>query len=234
MKKVNFRIVISATVLSILLMGCGGSAGVIVDKLLEKSDDAIKSAEKNRSSTFKFINATTEMTNFYVRPFGIIENIYSSEYEVASILEGEVTESYTYRWNKDFSKTQFALADSGSLSKKKKLQYTIENDSDYWGIAWLDNNKYSMSFVDFVSNPTSDSYAIRFFSMADKNIFVGESNSPLVAAIKGKVTATFTFDNCAELEVINDNPSNFCQVANVGESYIAVIGVNGEVTIGQE
>lgn len=48
------------------------------------------------------------------------------------------------------------------------------------------------------------------------------------------MTASFTFDNCDELGAINNSGSNFCQIANVGQSYIVIINQNGEVVFGQE
>lgn len=231
MKKVNFKTMMSATILGLFLAGCGGG---VADVIISEIDKDLKTADKNRSSIFTFINATNDMANFYARPHGISDNIYTSEYEVASIFKADVSEPYTYKWNEHLSRSEFAITDSTSLSKKDKITFTIENDKAYSGIAWLDNNEYSLSIVDVVSNPSSDNYAIRFFSTTDQNIFVGTSDSSLVSAIKGEITATFTFDNCVDLDVINDNESNFCQIANAGESYIAVIGLTGEVTLAQE
>jgi len=232
MKKVNFKTMMGATILGMFLAGCGESA--IVGFILYENDKDLKEADRNQSSIFTFINATNDMANFYARPLGISDNIYSSEYEVASVLKSEVSQPYTFRWNEHLSHSEFAITDSVSLSKKDKISFTLENGKAYSGIAWLDNNDFSMSIIAAVSNPNSDNYAIRFFSMTDQNIFVGNDDSSLVSAVKGEITATFTFDNCVDLDVINDNESNFCQVANAGESYIAVIGKNGEVTLGQE
>jgi hypothetical protein len=229
MKKVNFKTMMSTTILGMFLAGCGGA-----DKILSEIEEDIKAVEKNRSSIFTFINATNDMVNFYSRPLGITDEIYSSEYEVASILEEDVSEPYTYKWNEHLSRSELAITDSVSLSKKDKITFTIENDKAYSGISWLDNNKYSLSIVSAVSNPSSDNYAIRFFSTIDQNIFIGTSDTSLVASVKGEITAAFNFDNCADLDIINDNESNFCQIANAGESYIVVIGLNGKVTLAQE
>ena len=97
------------------LAGCGGA-----DKILSEIEEDIKAAEKNRSSIFTFINATNDMVNFYSRPLGITDEIYSSEYEVASILEADVSEPYTYKWNEHLSRSELAITDSVSLSKKDK------------------------------------------------------------------------------------------------------------------
>ena len=224
MKKINVKTMISATILSVLLVGCGGST---VDTL-------INVAEKNKRSTFTFINATHEMASFYIQPKHISKSIYSSKHEVANISEGDISEPYTYQWNENFSRSVFASIDSVSQTKKYQVNFTIENEKSYWGIAWLDNNEYSMSIVKLSSNPSSDGYAIRFFSMSGQDISVGDSTSPLVTAYKGEATSTFTFDNCADIEIINGNLANFCQIANAGESYIAIILANGEVIFAQE
>jgi len=55
-----------------LLTACGGSTSSDIDT-------DIKGAETNRSSTFKFINATDEIATFYAKYKGISESIYSSE-----------------------------------------------------------------------------------------------------------------------------------------------------------
>ena len=234
MKKVNIRTMISVAVFSLYLAGCGGE-GKVIESVLSNFDDDIKAAEKNRSSTVTFINATNDMANFYARPLGIIlDEVYESEYEVASLLKGEVSEPYIYRWNEHLSTSEFAIADSASITKKDKMEYTLENNNAYWGIAWIDNNKYSISILNTMSNPDNNSYSIRFFSMSDQNIFIGESNAPLIAAQKGEVTPVFTYNNCADIDTINNKFVDFCQIANMGESYLAVIGENGEIIIGQE
>ena len=43
-------------------------------------DKDINAAEKNRSSLINFVNATDEMTNFYVSINAISESIYNSKY----------------------------------------------------------------------------------------------------------------------------------------------------------
>jgi len=224
MKIFNVKTLLCTAVFSTFLAACGGGVS-------DKVDTSINLAEKNRSSTFKFINATNDMVNFHIQAKGISETIYASKYKVASILEGSVSESYAYNWNKHFSRSEFGIIDSVSLTKKDTVKHTIENNKAYWGIAWLDKNEYSITIVDFSSHTNSDSYAVRFFSMSDQDIFLGDNTTPVFKAVKGEVTPTFTFNNCIDLVVINDNPSDFCQIATAGEHYIAVIGLDGEVTL---
>ena len=74
--------------MSIFLTAFGGVSS--------KVNKSINKADKSNSSTIKFVNATSDMANFYVCASLISEGIYSSTYEAASIIEGEVSEAYTY------------------------------------------------------------------------------------------------------------------------------------------
>lgn len=231
MKKVSANAQLYCAVLfillSMLITACGGSTSSDIDT-------DIKDAETNRSSTFKFVNATDEMTTFYAKYKGISESIYSSEYELVSVLEKQTSEAIIYKWNDKLSDTEFAVIDSVSQSKKNKTSHTISDDQSYVAVAWQDNDETTLTVIGVVNNANVNAYAVRFFSEIDQQVTFGDSESFSVTAEKGEVTNVVEIDSCAALEAVNDQQTNFCQMANLGESYLFVITADGEVVFTQE
>ena len=197
-------------------------------------DKDINAAEKNRSSLINFVNATDEMTNFYVSIKAISESIYNSKYQLASIESGETSELINYQWNDSFSKTEMAIRDTNSQSQKANVVLKLEHHKEYFAVAWLDDDNFSLSIIEGQTSPQNNVYNIRFFSVIDRSIFLGNDTSAITTVEKGNVSNNITVDDCADIELINDVQSNFCQIANIGESYLVVIDDNNEIVISQQ
>tara|TARA_R110002050_G_C8935955_1_gene512295 strand:+ start:2224 stop:2901 length:678 start_codon:yes stop_codon:yes gene_type:complete len=225
MKLCNKKIIIAVSLTIIALTACNGS---------DDLDKDINLAEKNRSSMIKFVNATDEMSNFYASPNAITESIYNSKYELASILKGETSELLSYQWNEKLSRTEMAVTDSNTETKKATVMHELEHNKAYFAVAWLDEDNLSLSIVDAQISPQNNVYNIRFFSALDKSIFLGNNSSALTTVKKGNISNDISVENCTEIELINNIQSNFCQVANIGESYLIVIDANNDIVIAQE
>lgn len=223
-KKTAFKI-ITISLSIIVLSACNDS---------EDFDKDINAAEKNRSSLINFVNATDEMTNFYVSPKAITESIYNSNYQLASVVSGETSELINYQWNDNLSKTEMAIRDTNSQSQKANVVLNLEHNKEYFAVAWLDDDNFSLSIIEGQMSPQNNVYNIRFFSVIDRSIFLGNDTSAITTVEKGKVSNNITVENCADIELINDVQSNFCQIANIGESYLVVIDDNNEIVISQQ
>ncbi len=209
-----------------VLAACGGTSAEI--------DKDINDAEKNNSSVFTLVNATDDMVNFYAKYIGISESIYQSEYEVASVINDESSTQIIYQWNDALSRTSIAITDTNTQTLRATDEYNLINNQAYIGIAWLDEGEYVINLVEANNNTTESDYTVRFFTSTDQTLHFDGSNLPEIIAEKAQITSSFSFDNCADMELINNISANFCQIANVGNSYIAVIKANGDVIFTQE
>ena len=172
--------------------------------------------------------------SFYVHPKAITESIYNSNYQLASVVSGETSELINYQWNDNLSKTEMAIRDTNSQSQKDNIVHKLEHNKEYIAVAWLDDDNFSLSIIEGQMSPKNNVYNIRFFSVIDRSIFLGNDTSAITTVEKGKVSNNITVDNCADIELINDVQSNFCQIANIGESYLVVIDDNNEIVISQQ
>ena len=177
-KKTVFKI-ITISLSIIVLSACNDS---------EDFDKDINAVEKNRSSLINFVNATDEMTNFYVSPKAITESIYNSNYQLASVVSGETSELINYQWNDNLSKTEMAIRDTNNQSQKANIFHKLEHNKEYFAVAWLDDDNFSLSIIEGQTSPQKNVYNIRFFSVIDRSIFLGNDTSAITTVEKGKVS----------------------------------------------
>lgn len=230
MKICNKKSVINVINVSLSLFVLSACGSAIVDDI----NNDINEAGKNRSASITFVNATDEMVSFYSAPAALIGEIYNSDYEQASVLSGEKSEPIKYQWNDSLSKTEVAVRDTSSQTKKASISYTFDDNNEYFSVAWLDDDSFSLSIIEGQTSIQRDVYNIRFFSETELSIILGDDTSAITSVEKGEVSEILTFDNCADIELINNVQSDFCQIANIGESYLVVIDKNNEVIISEQ
>ena len=103
------------------------------------------------------------MTNFYVSIKAISESIYNSKYQLASIESGETSELINYQWNDSFSKTEMAIRDTNSQSQKANVVLKLEHHKEYFAVAWLDDDNFSLSIIEGQTSPQNNVYLRNFY-----------------------------------------------------------------------
>lgn len=217
--------ILGACLTSLWLSACGGAS--------DKIDDSLDKLEKNRHAGITFINALDEMAAFYIKPKSISHSVFTEQYQAVEILSGEVSSPYSYQWHQSLEETKFGVRDSNSQSKSTTLKKEVNQDGNYWLLAWQDEDEYQLSLF-AKSQQNNNNYSVRIFANQAFPIYLNGEPSPVTVTEKGQVSASYQINDCASGLVIGLYPVDFCQQANLGQSYLVVIDEQGNIITGQE
>jgi hypothetical protein len=180
------------------------------------------------------INATNDMTTFYVKDSTSNKGIFDTSFKAIELPAGEHSEEISHKWIFKTNKSQFATKKSITERSKVTTYFNLSNNHQYWAIAWLLNNNNKISLIEksHHTNTSSNFYNVRIFSSAVLNIS-NINNDSLGATEIGVASIYFSVSHCDELKVGGNN-IDLCQIANLGQSYIAVVDSTGTIIVVEE
>ena len=101
-------------------------------------------------------------------------------------------------------------------------------------IAWLDGANYQLTGFTKNISSEADRMIVRVFSNTEQEVRINEVNDVVSTTEKGKVSAPFSIDNCAAGLNVGGNNIEFCNQAEFGKSYLAVVNSAGKITVIEE
>jgi hypothetical protein len=204
---------------------CGGS-----DKVDTLLDDLIP---KDKSVNITFVNAVDEMASFYVQIRDLQRSIFSDEDKASDIAANEMSSPYEHAWGESLNNTTFGVQDTNSQSKRRSVDYELNDNSDVFAVAWLSGTDYRLSVFEKQASNTADIYSVRVFANSQMSVKINDSDQVVTTTEIGEVTEKFEINNCATGLQIGENYIDLCTV-DLGESYLVVADSNGKRVITQE
>ena len=128
-KKVALFIAISFS-----LLGCGSSADRIVDNI-----------DTTRQAKISFVNALDEMADFHAKVNYLNRDIFDNRQKAKTVIKNEIG-NFTFKWIDSATQgSSFGVRDTNTNTKSVKIDTDIDNNANYWMIAWLDDGNYQLT-----------------------------------------------------------------------------------------
>ena len=205
------------------LIGCDDTSDKIVDNI-----------DTTRQADISFVNAVGEMADFYVKPNYLNRDVFDSQQKAKTVFNSEVG-NFTFKWIDSGSQgSQFGVRDTNTSTTSSTIDTDIDSNAKYWMVAWLDGNQYQLTSFKKSSTRAANRFVVRVFSNTNLDIKINETDEIVAATEKGKVSVPFTIDNCAAGLNVGGNYIEFCNQAEFGKSYLAVVNSAGKIVVIEE
>jgi len=200
---------------STLLTGCNSGTAKVI---------GIDEAEADIS----YINATDEMTSFYLKKDKLFDNddedkLFRDEYIVVrDIQAGQASSRKEYEFPFIENGVHLGVQDSISEVKNRKISEHLSDNNDLWAIAWQNGNEFELSLIKRKRSNVDGQYRIRIFSSVNLPVYLNGSSNMATMAEKNKVTSHLSVNNCADSLTIGEQHIDLCHV-DLGSSYLIII-----------
>jgi hypothetical protein len=211
-------------VMAITLSACGG--GDTADKIIDNTDT-------NRSTSVSYINSLDNNTTFFLQSAIYSASVYESQFQTIELMSAQASEEIQHDWIKGANESVFAIENSMTNGSRVSQNININEDTSYWAVAWSNTGESKLAVFEKKANNKADMYSVRLLAssaMAVKNSY---TNEDLTTTEPGIVTTSFEVEGCLDL-LVGDNEIDLCSIGTVGNSYLAVVSIDGQVVVAQE
>jgi hypothetical protein len=211
-------------VMAITLSACGGS---------DTADKIIDNTDTNRSTSVSYINALDDNTTFFLQSAIYTASVYESQFKTVELMSAEVSEEIQHDWINGANESVFAIENAITNDSRVSKNININEDASYWAIAWSNTDESELAVFEKKTNNKADMYSVRLLATSAMTVKDSFTNDSLATTQPGVVTASFEVSGCSDL-VVGDNEIDLCAIGMVGNSYLAVVSIDGQVVVVQE
>ena len=210
--------------ISFSLLGCGGSS---LDRIVDDIDT-------DRQAKISFVNALDEMADFHAKVDYLNRDLFDNRQKAKTVINNE-TSDFSFKWiDNGTQRSSFGVRDTNTNTTSVKIDTDIDNNANYWMIAWLDGGNYQLTEFKKSTYSETDRFVVRVFSNTVLPVRINEVNDVVAMMEKGKVSVPFSINNCAAGLNVGGNNIEFCNQAEFGKSYLAVVDSDGKITVIEE
>lgn len=221
-KRKQFQKPVMVLAMAITLSACGGTSDKIIDHI-----------DTNNSTNVSYINALAHNTTFYLKSSIYNASVYESRFRTVELMSADVSEVITHDWIDGANESVFAMENSITNGSRVSQNFDINKESDYWAIAWNEIDENKLSVFEKKTNNKADVYSVRLLATSEMSVKTFLSNDILATTESGVVTAFFEIEGCSDL-MVGDNEIDLCSIGTVGQSYLAVVSIDGQIVVVQE
>ena len=186
---------------------------------------------KKKEATISYINALDEQASFYVKKSSASGSIFNSEHLATTELRGDYSDGFKHKWT-GVEKNQLAVENTNTREYRANMQLSLDNNYNYWLVAYLEKKEYKLSFFQKSSSNRADSYRVRVLANDKLDIYIDGITSKHLTTKTGQVTEYFSVEKCTGL-VIEGNSIDLC-TGDFGRSYLAVVNKDGLISLARE
>ena len=218
----QYRKLVIVLSIAMTLSACGGTSDKIIDQI-----------DTNNSTNVSYINTLAHNTTFYLKSGIYNASVYESRFRTVELMSADVSEVIKYDWIDGANESVFAMENSITNGSRVSQRVDISKESGYWAIAWNDTDEKKLSVFEKKTNNKSDIYSVRLLTTSEMSVKTFLSNDILATTESGVVTASFEVEGCSDL-MVGDNEIDLCSIGTVGQSYLAVVSIDGQIVVVQE
>lgn len=218
-------------VLALTLTACGSE-----ENAKDINDWVIDVSKKEKYAELTFVNMLDEMATFYGKTKQMNRDVFDNRQQINSVSAGE-GESHKFKWgagNQKKEEIRLGVADTNTLSYRGFVDIELEDTLEYWTVAWKDNEIIQLSAFKRTPVVPTTHYNLRFFALKDLSISVEEGAHRAVTLTKGLTSDTLALDHCTNTVKVAGSYIDFCAEAEIGNSYLIIIGQDGQLYVGKE
>lgn len=208
--------------MAITLSACGGTADKIIDNI-----------DTNQSTNISYINGLDNNTSFYLKSTIYNAGVYESQFKTIELMSGEVSEVIPHDWIDGANESVFAIENSITNAARVSQDVDINEHADYWVVAWSQVDESKLAVFEKKASNTVDMYNVRLLTTSQMTVKQSFSNDTLAVTEPGVVTASFKVEGCLDL-MVGGNEIDLCSMGTAGESYLAVVNIEGQIVVVQE
>lgn len=214
------------TLLALLVSACGSSDKIVGDIL----DDI----ETKHSANISYVNGIDESVTFYIKSTVYPNSVFDNDHRIVNLQHTHASNEIKHKWIDGAKETEFAIADTNTASKKRIITRDLQDNQDYWSVAWMMDGDYQISLFNKLSSNQSGKFRVRVFTDATLPILLNGQAGLVENTEPGQVTDVFSVENCSDLRV-GATDVDLCQSADFGQSYLVVVNnLTGSVVVAQE
>lgn len=220
-KRVNYRI-LPVIAITILLSACGSS-----DKIIS---DVIDDIDTDHQTKINYVNGLGQSTIFYTKSTVYPNSVFNSDHRVVEIMANDASNLITHKWINGARQTEFAIEDSNSASARKSTIIDLQDNKEYWSVAWQHGGEHELSIFAKESANTANQYSVRVFANSNVDIWLAPQQQPAAITETGHASQVVTVNVCSDLRVGN-TLIDLCQSANLGGSYLVVVDTESDAYV---
>ncbi|TWX64330.1 hypothetical protein ESZ36_20360 [Colwellia demingiae] len=211
-----------AMAMVISLSACGDTADKIIDKI-----------DTNNSTKISYINALDDNTSFYLQSAIYNASVYEDQFKTIELMSAEVSKVIQHDWIDGANESVFAIENAITNGSRVSQKIDINKQADYWAVAWSMVDESKLAVFEKKAKNIADKYSVRLLTTSEMTVKQSFSNDNLAITEPGVVTASFDVEGCADL-LVGGNEIDLCSIGIVGQSYLAIVSIDGQIVVVQE
>lgn len=224
MLKINRYLPLVTLCSSFFLLSACGEADKIADKILEEIDT-------DSYADIAVVNTLDRSIAVHVKSELFNREVFNNDFKILEVLAENVSENYRYEWVSDNDKTEFAIQDSNNGDNRASIEITIDDEADYWVVAWQDGQTRTVNVFEKEQAPEANRYKVRVF--ADGAYTITIAGADVAATVQGEVSGGYSISSCDDLSIAGTE-IDICTLGTAGQSYLVTYIESGQFFVSEE